>query len=184
MMKHLVTGLLLWSINKGLAHQWIHVVTYNLELKDFFAAIGSKDGHPTIQDEINSFVQRCTWKLIFHLFRQLSKTNSNWELFFWPDEILKKIGGKLSKVDYQRVLTTLKRANSAVGDELENLLIHLHDQVHQTKLAARYLTCLRRSVENIEKVKIVAEMVRGHNVPPLNDLPAFYQGDNYNHLQN
>lgn len=45
--------------------------------------------------------------------------------YLTTDEILKKLGGKLMKEDYQRVLKTLKKANSVVGDELENLLIHL-----------------------------------------------------------
>lgn len=44
---------------QGLAHQWIYVVTYSLELRDFFATSGCKNGHPTVQDEINSLVQRC-----------------------------------------------------------------------------------------------------------------------------
>lgn len=46
----------------------------------------------------------------------------------------------------------------------------------QTKLAAKYLTCLRRSVENMEKVKIFPDSIRGQQIVPLSDLPAIYQG--------
>lgn len=47
-------------------------------------------------------------------------------LFTHADEILRKLGNKLMKEDYQRVLLTLKQANSAVGDELQNLIVQLH----------------------------------------------------------
>lgn len=43
----------------------------------------------------------------------------------FQDEILKKLGTKLMKPDYQRVLLILKEANSVVGDELEHLLDQL-----------------------------------------------------------
>jgi hypothetical protein len=115
------------------------------------------------------------------------------------DEILKKLSSKLMKEDYQRVLKILKEANSVVGDELENLLDQLQvnpahpiklaslnteldynffqqETAKQTKLAAKYLTCLRRSVEAIEKVRIFPETIRGQHVAPLVDLPAIYQG--------
>ncbi|XP_057368389.1 uncharacterized protein LOC130689450 [Daphnia carinata] len=132
-----------------LGHQWISVVTYSLELRDYYPTCSAENNHPTIQDEINSL-----------LFKY---------------EILKKLGTKLMKADYQRVLSILKEANSVVGDELENLLDQLQEASKQTKLAARYLTCLRRSVDEIEKVKILPETIRGQHIAPLIDLPAIYQ---------
>ncbi|XP_046456153.1 uncharacterized protein LOC124203523 [Daphnia pulex] len=133
-----------------LAHQWIYVVTYSVELKDYYTTSGSKNSQPTIQDEINNLIHKY--------------------------EILKKLSSKLMKEDYQRVLKILKEANSVVGDELENLLDQLQETAKQTKLAAKYLTCLRRSVEAIEKVRIFPETIRGQHVAPLVDLPAIYQG--------
>lgn len=43
----------------GLAHQWIYVAVYNLELRDYFPKTGSKNSQPTVQDEISALVQKC-----------------------------------------------------------------------------------------------------------------------------
>lgn len=42
------------SFYEGLAHQWIYVVTYSLELRDYYSTCGAENNHPTIQGEINS----------------------------------------------------------------------------------------------------------------------------------
>lgn len=189
---------------KGLAHQWIYVVVYSLELRDYFLSKSgaSKNSQPTIHDEINSLIQKC----IHSTF-----SFSSWIFplsivccFSYPDEILKRLTKKLMKDEYQRVLFILKQANSVVGDELENLLVQLQvnsietdsiklvpvysplfecqEEGKETKLAAVYLTSLRRSVESIEKVKIFTESIRGQTILPLSDLPAIYQGITKNRL--
>lgn len=48
------------SLYEGLAHQWIYVVTYSLELRDYYSTCGTENSHPTIQAEINSLLHKCS----------------------------------------------------------------------------------------------------------------------------
>lgn len=105
------------------------MVVYCLELRDYYPTVDSKKSQPTIQDEINSLVQKCNNIRAGGTVLVERKLNLI-HFILLTDEILKKLGNKLMKEDYQRVLLTLKLANSAVGDELENLLAQL--QVHST----------------------------------------------------
>lgn len=41
-----------------MVRQWIHVCTYNLELRDYHIPV-SPDSVPTIHDEIQSLVLKC-----------------------------------------------------------------------------------------------------------------------------
>lgn len=122
-------------IGAGLAHQWVYVVVYCLELRDYYPTVVSKKSQPTIQDEINSLVQKCNNILAdqhCHTAHLVERKLNLIHFILLTDEILKKLGNKLMKEDYQRVLLTLKLANSAVGDELENLLVQLQVRLDQS----------------------------------------------------
>ena len=73
------------------------------------------------------------------------------------------------------MLTALKQYGSILGDELEELLHVLKEEAQKAKMSVKYLNCIIKSLDAIDKVKIQPESKRGQKVFPFSDLPTVYQ---------
>jgi len=70
----------------GTVHQWINIITYSLDMRDYYASIRKSGRVATIQDEIDTNILKC--ELIELLIKTFAHNNNKFVYFrSGPQEI-------------------------------------------------------------------------------------------------
>jgi len=63
----------------GTVHQWINIITYSLDMRDYYASIRKSGRVATIQDEIDTNILKC--ELIELLIKTFAHNNNKFVFF-------------------------------------------------------------------------------------------------------